>query len=99
MKTIDAAWNKLARSAAKAEKREIGEPSLGFATRVIAGWKARGPETLWNTLDFFTWRSLAVAAVILAGSAMLGYDAVSDFVSGETSLPEEMVQPISNLIP
>jgi hypothetical protein len=99
MNTNDSPWNKLARNAGSAPEREIGEPPIGFATRVIAGWNSRSPESIWNVLDFFTWRSVAVAAVILAGSVMLGYDALSDFVSGETSLPEEMVQPISNLLP
>ena len=99
MKTNDAPWNKLARAATSAPEKEIGEPSMGFATRVIANWKTQGAEGVWNALEFLTWRGLAIAAVILVGSVMLGYDAVSDFVSGDTSLPEDMVQSISNLIP
>jgi len=99
MKTNDAPWNKLAQAAARAPEREIGESPMGFATRVIANWKSQGTESLWKTLDSFTWRGLAVAAVILAGSVALGYDALSGFIAGDTSLPEDMVQSISNLIP
>jgi hypothetical protein len=99
MKTNDAPWNQLAQAAARAPEREIGEPPLGFATRMIAGWKTRGAEGVWSALDFFTWRGLAVAAVILAGSVMLGYEELSGFIAGDTSLPEDMVQSISNLMP
>ena len=99
MKMNDTPWNKLTQAATRAPEQEIGEPPMGFATRVLANWKSRGPEGIWNTLDAFTWRGVAVAAVILARSMMLGYDAVSGFIAGDTSLPDDMVQSISNLMP
>ena len=96
MKTNIGAWNKLARTAARAPEEEVELP-LGFATRVIANWKSQASEGLLNTLEALTWRGLAVAMVIVIGSAALGYDALSGFLSGDASLPDEVLQYIPGL--
>lgn len=99
MNTMDPnepAWNRLARAAARAPEESVDLP-FGFATRVLSGWKSGSAERLWGTLEFFTWRGLAVAFVIVAGSMAVGYDAVSGFLSGDASLPDDMVQIISSL--
>jgi len=80
-----------------AVRLHAGEPPLAFATRVIANWKSQASEGLLNTLESFTWRGLAVAAVILIGSVAFGYDALSGFLTGDTSLPDEVFQYIPGL--
>ncbi len=98
MKPTDQAWTKLAHSAARAPD-DAAELPLGFATRVVANWKAQAGEALINTMESLTWRGLAVAMVILVGTAALGYDALSGFIKGDTSVTEDMVPSLSSLIP
>jgi hypothetical protein len=98
MKPTEQAWNKLAHSAARAPETAMELP-LGFATRVVANWKAQTAEALLNTMESLTWRSLAVAMVILLGTAALGYDALSGFISGDATVPGDIVPALSYLLP
>jgi hypothetical protein len=66
----DFRWNTLVRAAAQAPPRAVTAP-LGFATRVVACWRARSAPlsaaALWHRL---TLRALGVAfAILLAGLA------------------------------
>ena len=96
MKASEQAWNKLARSAAAAPT-EAAELPHGFATRVLAHWRAQPGERLFSTMEFLTWRGLAVAMLILVGSVALGYDALSGFISGDARLPDDMFQFIPGI--
>lgn len=93
------AWNQLAQAAARAPQ-EGPELPHGFATRVIAHWKTQttqASEAVYRTIESFTWRGLAVAMVILIGSAALGYEAVAGFITGDASLTEDLFQIIPGL--
>lgn len=92
-------WTRLARRAAQAPNAAPDEIPLGFATRVVANWQAQTAERALNLLEAFTWRGVAVAGVIVLGCVALGYDALSGFISGDTSLPEDLMQSVSSLIP
>lgn len=59
---------------------------FGFATRVVAAWNANRRETTLAAFEWLTWRGLAVALLIFAGSAAFGYETVSDVFGGEASL-------------
>jgi hypothetical protein len=91
MKPSEQAWNRLAPIAARAPEESADLP-LGFATRTVANWKAYPGERVASMVEFFTWRGLALAMVILIGTVAIGYDAVSGFVAGDTSVTDNMVQ-------
>ena len=93
MKPSEQAWNRLAPIAARAPEEPADLP-LGFATRTVANWKSHPGERVASMMEFFTWRGLALAMLILIGTVAIGYDAVSGFVAGDTSLPDNMVQLI-----
>ena len=79
------AWSRLASLAAHAGA-EPAEVPFGFAGRVVAAWKADRRETTLAAFEWLTIRGLAVALVILVGSAAFGYDAVAGMFEGENSL-------------
>jgi hypothetical protein len=68
------AWAKLARVAAKATV-QLSEPPFGFSTRVISQWKSQTEERAWTLVEWFTWRGLAIAMLVLVGCAGLNYEA------------------------
>jgi hypothetical protein len=88
------AWSKVAQLAAAAPAEDVVLP-YGFAGRVVASWKANRRETTLAAFEWLTWRSLAVAVVIFAGSAAFGYDTVSDVISGGTPLISDWVDMFS----
>lgn len=79
------AWSRLSRRAAQAPADTVEMP-FGFATRVVAAWKADRREGTLVAFEWLTLRGLAVAMVIFAGSAAFGYDTVADVFAGETSI-------------
>jgi len=97
MKPSEQAWNRLAQTAARAPEEPADLP-LGFVTRTVANWNAHPGERVASMMEFFTWRGLALAMIILIGTVAIGYDALSGFVAGDTSLPDtdNMVQLISD---
>lgn len=95
MKPSEQAWNRLAPLAARAPE-ETADLPMGFATRTAANWKSHPGERVASLVEFFAWRGLALAMVILVGSVAMGYDALSGFIAGDTSLPDNMVQIISD---
>lgn len=81
------AWPRLAarvRTTATAEPE--AEAPFGFATRVVAQWKTHPREASVALLEWLTMRGLAVAVVILLGSAALSYDTLLGVFTGETAL-------------
>lgn len=81
----ETAWSKISRIAALSPQDSL-EPPFGFATRVVAAWKADRREGPLAAFEWLTLRGLAVAFVIFAGSAAFGYDTVADVVVGEASI-------------
>lgn len=80
------AWPRLAQLAAQAPAElEAGVP-FGFATRVVAAWKADRRENALAAFEWLTMRGFAIALIIFAGSAALSYDAVADAFTGDGSL-------------
>jgi hypothetical protein len=79
------AWRKLSRLAAPVTVGTQDAP-FGFASRVVAAWKANSRESRLATFEWLTLRGLAVAMVILAGSAAMGYDTLAGVFTGEASL-------------
>jgi hypothetical protein len=79
------AWPRLAARAAQTSQPDAEAP-LGFATRVVAQWKANPKQVSVPLLEWLTLRGLAVAVVILLGSAAFGYDTVVGVFTGETAL-------------
>jgi hypothetical protein len=79
------AWNRLSRLAAQAPADAPDLP-FGFASRVVAAWKADRRETTIAAFEWLTLRGLGVALLIFAGSAAFGYDSVSDVFAGGASL-------------
>ena len=88
------AWSRLARLAAQASP-EPGSLPFGFASRVVAAWKSDRRETTLAAFEWLTWRGLAVALVIFAGSAAFGYETVTGVFAGETSLVGEWLDMVS----
>ena len=81
---IKTAWGRLSRAAAKAPPEPCGPP-FGFSTRVIAHWRNAPQEVAWAMMEWFTWRGLAVAMLVLLGSAALSYDGISAVMANETA--------------
>ena len=81
------AWPRLAAhvNALPAAQHDV-EPPLGFATRVVAQWKSNPREASVALLEWLTLRGLAVAVIILLGSAALSYDTLVGVFTGETAL-------------
>ena len=79
------AWSTLSRLAALAPA-ETPEAPFGFASRVVAAWRADRRENRLATFEWLTLRGMAVAMVILAGSAAMGYDTLAGVFTGEASL-------------
>lgn len=92
----ESAWVKLARLAATAPREEMEMP-FGFPTRVIAQWRDRPREAMLSMFEWFTVRGLAVAVLILAGSAAFGYDAIAGVINGDTSVTGGLMENIFNL--
>lgn len=82
----ETAWPKLAKLAAQAPHEASAGLPYGFATRVVTAWKADRRESTLAAFEWLTVRGFAIALVIFAGSAALGYDAVADAVTGDGSL-------------
>lgn len=78
----DLTWRRLAHAAAQAPPLAEDSPH-GFATRVVARWKDARPSGLLPLLEKFVIRGLAVAMVILLGSAAVGYDSLMGVFSGD----------------
>ncbi len=74
-------WERLTKQAAKAPEQTSALP-LGFSTRVISQWKAQSLESAWTMLEWFTWRGVGVATLVLLGCAGLNYEAF--FTPSET---------------
>ncbi|HSI63134.1 MAG TPA: hypothetical protein VLE43_08440 [Candidatus Saccharimonadia bacterium] len=79
------AWPRLAARAAQTSQPDEEAP-MGFATRVVAQWKTSPKEASFALLEWLTLRGLAVAVVILLGSAAFGYDTIVGVFTGETAL-------------
>jgi hypothetical protein len=79
------AWQRLSRLAIQAPTEPTGMP-FGFSTRVVSAWRANSRETTLAAFEWLTFRGLAVALLIFAGSAAFGYEAVSNAFAGEASL-------------
>src|SRR5699024_4337781 len=79
------AWPRLAEQAAKAGQ-PAGDIPMGFATRVVDQWKSSPRDASFALLEWLTLRGLAVAVIILLGSAAFGYDTVVGVFTGETAL-------------
>ena len=79
------AWSKLSRLAAQAPA-DTHEAPFGFASRIVAAWTADRREGRLATFERLTLRGMAVAMVILAGSAAIGYDTLTGVLTGEASL-------------
>jgi hypothetical protein len=79
------AWPRLAVRAAQASQPDADAP-MGFATRVVAQWKSGPRDASFALLEWLTLRGLAVAVIILLGSAAFGYDTVVGVFTGETAL-------------
>lgn len=90
------AWGRLVRLAGRADEETPVMP-LGFSTRVIAHWKAQPQEASWAMMEWFTWRALAVAALLVLGSAALGFEGLSSVLANETaqagSFIDDLMQP------
>jgi hypothetical protein len=78
-------WPTLAFLASQAPEPDAEAP-FGFATRVVAQWKSHPREASVALLEWLTMRGLAVAVVILLGSAALSYDTLLGVFTGETAL-------------
>ena len=91
--SIPNAWARLARKAMQAPDEEITIP-LGFSTRVVARWQARPQETAWAMMEWFTWRAVAVAMLVMLGTAALGYEGISTLISNETSQVGDFINDI-----
>jgi len=81
----DRPWVSLAYKASQAPEPDAEAP-LGFATRVVAQWKTLPREASVALLEWLTMRGLAVAVLILLGSAALSYDTLLGIFTGETAL-------------
>jgi hypothetical protein len=88
------AWSRLARLAAHASP-EAGSLPYGFASRVVAAWKADRRETNLAAFEWLTLRGLAVALVIFAGSAAFGYETITSVFAGETPAVGEWLDMVS----
>ena len=95
-KQSESAWTKLSHLAAYAPREEIEMP-LGFSTRVIAQWRSEPREAMLTAFEWLTVRGLAVAVLILAGSAAFGYDAIASVINGDTSVTSGLVESILSL--
>ena len=60
------------------------QPSV-FASRVVASWRADRRETTLAAFEWLTFRTLAVAMLIFAGSAAFGYETVADVIAGQAT--------------
>lgn len=83
--TITNAWSRLSRLAAQAPSGTEEAP-FGLASRIVAAWQADRRENRLATLEWLTLRGTAVAMLILAGSAAIGYDTLAGVLTGEASL-------------
>ena len=92
----ESAWVKLARLAATAPREEMEMP-FGFSTCVISQWRSQAREATLTMFEWFTVRGLAVAMLILAGSAAFSYDAIADVINGDTPVSGGLVENIFNL--
>jgi hypothetical protein len=75
-----------AKARASQDTQSDAEVPFGFATRVVAQWKTHPREVSVALLEWLTMRGLAVAVVILLGSAALSYDTLLGVFTGETAL-------------
>ena len=83
------AWPRLAahvRASQEDAPLPAADAPLGFATRVVAQWKSHPREASVALLEWLTLRGLAVAVVILLGSAALSYDTLIGVFTGETAM-------------
>jgi hypothetical protein len=81
------AWPRLAaRARTSPADQSAAEVPLGFATRIVAQWKSQPREASFALLEWLALRGMAVAMIILLGSAALGYDTLSGIFTGETAL-------------
>lgn len=85
--STERAWPRLAATVrASATAQPDAEAPFGFATRVVAQWKTHPREASVALLEWLTMRGLAVAVVILLGSAAFSYDTLLGIFTGETAL-------------
>jgi hypothetical protein len=85
--STDRAWPRLAARVRADHHTLLDEQApLGFATRVVAQWKTHPREATVALLEWLTMRGLAVAVVILLGSAAFSYDTLLGIFTGETAL-------------
>jgi hypothetical protein len=92
----NAVWSKLTRLAATAPPESADMP-FGFATRVVAQWREQPREASFAMLEWLTVRGLAIAALILLGSAVIGYEAIAGVVTGETSMAGGLIESLLTL--
>lgn len=93
---IQNAWARLAQRAKAAPSRDDAMP-FGFSTRVLSAWNARPQEATWAMMEWFTWRALAVAVIVVAGSAALSYDGLSTMLANETAQASAFIDDLINL--
>ena len=48
-------------------------------------------------MEWFTWRALALAVIVVAGSAALSYDGLSTMLANETAQASAFIDDLINL--
>lgn len=96
LKHPSAAWSRLTSLAANAPPESADMP-FGFSTKVIALWREHPRDASFVMLEWLTVRGLAIAALILLGSAVFGYEALAGVVTGETSMAGGLIESLLTL--
>lgn len=93
------AWPRLATKVRATQVSQAGpeEAPFGFTTRVVAQWKTHPREASVALLEWLTMRGLAVAVLILLGSAALSYDTLLGIFTGETALAGGLLDSLLTL--
>src|SRR5262249_41164062 len=96
MKPTSDPWKKLTTRAREAPALAESMP-YGFATRVVAQWRALPQEDLQEIWQRLTYRGLAIAAAILMAFLAYGYQSVSNVGSGDTVVAQSWLENLLSL--
>jgi hypothetical protein len=90
MKNDKDIWARLSRLARQAPAEEPALAPFGFATRVVARWRAGGAPSVWQAWGLLSSRALALSCLALAISALSSYGLLRETWSDPAGFTESL---------
>ena len=89
MNTPDNVWKKLTQAARQTPVNENVEAPFGFASRVVAQWRA-GQQPRPSAWELLSVRSLAFATLVMIVCLSLNYEVVQEQFSVDPTAPVDL---------